>query len=106
MINEGLFFVGFALLVFIFLVKVFNIMSVGQLYDNRIVFLGFVVFLLAYFLVYVVHLSDFTEIVYSTLYRLSSALLVFVGIATAIELFINLGTFSTGYVKSNMPNKR
>lgn len=96
-VESGLFFLALIVLIGIFLLKVYNMMTTCGLYDNKWTFLTLIGSFLSFFIMYLVFVVNYEEIVLMQLYGLGTAILLLVVIASIIELFINLGKAGTGY---------
>lgn len=99
----GALFILQLLIVFgIFGLKLYNIMRMGALYDIYVGVVLFIGFFLAYFLGLVVVLTNPEEILYFTIWKFQTYLVLLNFLFLAIELFIYLGSVAKEGTKDIM----
>lgn len=113
---ETIFILQFVMIVIITLMKLYNVMSIGTerkinekdtskdyplWYDMKLSFILFIAVFIIYGAGFLTFLADYTEILYQTLFKLETMLLMLNSLFFIIELFLNL---SGKY--SNLPTQR
>ena len=98
------FLLQFIVIIVIILVKLYNVMSLGETYDIRISILLFIGYFIAYGVAFVVFLLDPEELLYLQLFRLESWLIVLNVVFLMAELFFNFKRQGLTPIKANMSN--
>lgn len=99
-----LFIVGFLVCFGIFLAKTYNLFNAGKFYNMALGFILFLVFPVAWLLMFIA-LANYPEnLIFSVLYRLSSWLLLIVAVFTAIELILMFSAGSQKKIKAYRPD--
>ena len=92
-IYSNLFIIGFLLQISIFLYKVYNVMTLGKIYNIGMAFILFMLHIIGWLLTLIVFLKYPEQIAYHILFLLCSGILPLAIVFLAIEGFLELGNF-------------
>lgn len=93
-VTDVFFTIGFIVMLAVFGYKLYNLLSAGNAYDIKIVFISWITYLIAWLIGLVAFLASPEEKVFIVMFLLSSLLLALTTIFTIIELFIYIGRVS------------
>jgi len=103
---NGMFFVlQFLVVLTIFMVKFYNILRVGELYDIKIAFLLIVGFLLAYGSGFMVMLVNNTELLFRVLFGIETSLVVLTLLFFSLEVIFDIKTRADTVIIAHQPDR-
>lgn len=100
-IYDAFFILQFLICIIIILVKLYNIMSVGEFYDIKIIWLTFIGYFLAYAIGFVAFLANPEILIFLMLFKLETWFLLLVVCLFFGELLIHLSKTAKMPMKAN-----
>jgi hypothetical protein len=102
---EAFYVLQFVVAIIMIIVKLYNVMSNGTIYDFRISILGLITYALCFAVGFVVVMNDPTTLIYSTLFYIESWCLVLIIMLFIVEVLFVVRDKSTKSVESYKSNQ-
>jgi hypothetical protein len=104
-IVHAFFMISFIICIVILLLKIYNLLSVGEWYDIKMGFMLFIVYLLAWLVGLVCVLMDLNVQLLITLFKLQTWLMLVNVVALLVELFLLAKIISQPQSRPHMSNQ-